>query len=66
MSLYRVEQELKNRSTLLGAGGHHCPDSFTPSAAFFASRSLRGVPVNHDKANRLLGQIVRRSRCPAS
>ena len=60
MSLYRVEQELKDLATLLGAGGDRRPDPFAPPAAFLASRPLRDVPVDHDEANRLFCQVIRR------
>ncbi len=60
MSLHRVEQARKDRTTLLDASGDHRPDAFAPAAAFFASRPLRDVPVNDDEANRLLRQVIGR------
>ena len=60
MSLNRVQQELKDRATLLGAGGDHRPDPLAPAAAFLAPRPLGDLPVDHHEANRLFGQVVRR------
>jgi len=60
MSLHRVEQELEDRATLLGAGGDHCPDTLAPPTAFLAGRPLRDMPVDHHEMNRLFRQVVRR------
>jgi hypothetical protein len=30
MTLHRAEQELEDRTSLLGAGGDHCPDMLIP------------------------------------
>jgi len=43
MSLYRVEQELEDRTTLLGASGDHGPDPFAPVTALLAARPLGNV-----------------------
>ena len=66
MSLYRIEQERKDRPTLLSGGGQRRPDAFAPAAAGRhpqdgrASPLLRDVPVNDDEAHRLLRQVVGR------
>jgi hypothetical protein len=53
-------QVLEHRSPLLRAGRDHGPDSFAPAVSSFTPRSLRDKAVDHYKADRLLGQVVRR------
>jgi hypothetical protein len=57
---YRRLQVLKHRSPLLCAGRHHGPDSFAPAVSPFTPRPLRDQSVDHDEADRLLRQVVRR------
>src|SRR4051794_33979624 len=54
------EEELKDRTALLGASGDRRPDPLQPAASGFASRALGYVSVDDHEANRLLGQIVGR------
>jgi hypothetical protein len=66
---FAFEEEIENRTTLLGAGYDDRPDSFEPALASFASRSSSDVPVDHHESNGLLGQVVRRldpARCDKS
>ena len=61
LRMNRVQEKLKNRTTLLGAGGDDRPDPFAPAAAGFAARPSGDMPVNHHKADRLLGEIAHSS-----
>jgi hypothetical protein len=60
VSLHRIEQEVEDVATLLGAGGDHGPDPFAPPATFLAPGSLRDVPIDHHEPNRLFRKVVRR------
>ena len=55
IGLQRVEQELKDLATLLGAGGDRRPDLLAPPAAFLTARPLGDVPVDHHETSRLFG-----------
>src|SRR5438093_1277020 len=45
---------------MLRAGCDRCPNAFAPTAAPFATGALRYAAIDHDKANRLLRQVVSR------
>src|ERR1700683_3843933 len=57
---HRRIQILKHRTPLLGAGRYHRPDPGAPASSRFPIRPLRYMAINHDKADRLLRQIVGR------
>jgi len=61
MSLQRVEQELEDRTTLLGASRDHRPDPFAPPTAFLAPRPPGDVPVAYHKTNRPFRGVSRSS-----
>jgi len=60
MGVEGVVKVLEDRSALPAAGGDGRPDALAPRTAHRPPRSLRHVPVDHDEAQRLLGQIARR------
>ena len=60
------EEELKNRSALLGASGDRRPDPLEPAPSSFAPRALGYVSVDDHEANRLLGQSCWSARCRVS
>ncbi len=53
-------QEFKDTALLLTAGGDGAPDAFAPLLPSHTACSLRNMTVQHDKADRLLGDIIRR------
>ena len=58
-------QEFKDAALLLTAGGDGAPDTFAPLLPTHTARSLRNMAIQHDKAYRLLGEIIRwlQTRC---
>jgi len=60
VGMNRPLKEVEYRLSLLCAGGDGGPDAFGPSAAHLAARVLRDAPVDHDKSDSLLGQVVGR------
>ena len=44
--------------TRVCAGSDHCPDTLGPTATRMAACALGNTPVDHDKADGLLGQVV--------
>ena len=52
-------KEFEHRTALLGARGDGRPDAFAPLSARRTSRALGDFAVDDDKANGLLGEIVR-------
>src|SRR5580698_2472257 len=55
-----IVQELKGAPSLLGTGCHYRPGPLAPSHALVSARALRDAAVDHDVADRLLGQVVGR------
>ena len=53
-------QEFKDTALLLTAGGDGAPDAFAPLLPSHTACSLRNMTVQHDKEDRLLGDIIRR------